>query len=130
MTSFKQIEVDRLNADRSTGPRSYEGKQRSRQNAFRRGLSQRSNKSRAMRPGQGEFLATPRADSINSGRREGIARVATRKRYRRRLFGSDYRWTPRRQPTAKPNHRATWQDMAVGVIAIKILATIYSLWRS
>ena len=39
MTSLKQIEANRLNAGKSTGPRSEESKQRSRQNAFRHGLT-------------------------------------------------------------------------------------------
>jgi hypothetical protein len=39
MTSFRQIEANRRNALRSTGPRTDEGKQQSRQNALRHGLT-------------------------------------------------------------------------------------------
>jgi hypothetical protein len=39
MTTFKQIEANRRNARRSTGPTSQEGKLRSRQNAVRHGLT-------------------------------------------------------------------------------------------
>ena len=39
MTSLKQIEANRLNALRSTGPRTDQGKRRSRSNAVRHGLT-------------------------------------------------------------------------------------------
>src|SRR2546421_1703945 len=39
MTTYKQIEANRRNARRSTGPISAEGKQRSRRNAVRHGLT-------------------------------------------------------------------------------------------
>jgi hypothetical protein len=38
MTSLRQIEANRRNATRSTGPNTEEGKHRSRRNAVRRGL--------------------------------------------------------------------------------------------
>jgi hypothetical protein len=39
MTSLKQVEANRRNAARSTGPTSEQGKQRSRCNAVRHGLT-------------------------------------------------------------------------------------------
>src|SRR5450755_1589922 len=39
MTSFRQIEANRRNALRSTGPKSQNGKRQSRRNALRRGLT-------------------------------------------------------------------------------------------
>ena len=39
MTSFRQIEANRRNALRSTGPRTEEGKRSSRANAYRHGLT-------------------------------------------------------------------------------------------
>jgi hypothetical protein len=39
MTSFRQIEANRRNARRSTGPKTEEGKQQSRRNALRHGLT-------------------------------------------------------------------------------------------
>src|SRR5262245_28345408 len=42
MTSLKQIEANRRNALKSTGPRTESGKQQSRQNALRHGLAART----------------------------------------------------------------------------------------
>ena len=42
MTSVKQIDANRANAKRSTGPRSEEGKARSSKNALKHGLNSRS----------------------------------------------------------------------------------------
>jgi hypothetical protein len=39
MTSFRQIEANRRNAHRSTGPKTEEGKRQSRRNALRHGLT-------------------------------------------------------------------------------------------
>jgi hypothetical protein len=39
MTSFRQIEANRSNALRSTGPKTEDGKRRSRRNAVRHGLT-------------------------------------------------------------------------------------------
>ena len=39
MTSFRQVEANRRNALRSTGPTTEDGKRRSRQNAVRHALS-------------------------------------------------------------------------------------------
>ena len=39
MTSLKQIEANRLNASKSTGPRTAEGKKQSRHNSWRHGLT-------------------------------------------------------------------------------------------
>jgi hypothetical protein len=39
MTSFRQIEANRRNAQRSSGPKTEEGKQQSRRNALRHGLT-------------------------------------------------------------------------------------------
>jgi hypothetical protein len=39
MATGSQIAANRKNATKSTGPRTEEGKQRSRQNAFRHGLT-------------------------------------------------------------------------------------------
>jgi hypothetical protein len=39
MTSFRQIEANRRNAQHSTGPKTEAGKKRSRRNALRHGLS-------------------------------------------------------------------------------------------
>jgi hypothetical protein len=39
MTSFRQIEANRRNALRSTGPKTEDGKQQSRRNALRHGLT-------------------------------------------------------------------------------------------
>jgi hypothetical protein len=38
MTSLRQIEANRRNSENSTGPRTEDGKQRSRRNALRHGL--------------------------------------------------------------------------------------------
>lgn len=54
MTSDRQLQTNRLNAVRSTGPRSQAGMRRSSQNAFRHGLS---GDLRAIRPEAIELLA-------------------------------------------------------------------------
>ena len=43
MASQKQTEANRLNAQKSTGPRSVEGKAASRMNALKSGIDARSN---------------------------------------------------------------------------------------
>ena len=44
MTSFRQIEANRRNAQSSTGPKTETGKQRSRSNAVRHGLASQTQK--------------------------------------------------------------------------------------
>ena len=60
MATERQIEANRRNGAKSTGPRTPEGKQRSRANAYKHGLT-----------GEGVVLASEDAEKV-AGRFEGL----------------------------------------------------------
>jgi len=80
VTTFKQIAANRLNAHKSTGPRSSDGKQRSRSNALRHGLTAETIITAFEPAGEfQEFAADIRADydARTATERELVARLAS-----------------------------------------------------
>ena len=59
MSSLKQLEANRRNAQKSTGPRTVEGKDRSRYNAVKHGMTAKT----PVLPGEDEGAFQKRVDS-------------------------------------------------------------------
>jgi hypothetical protein len=80
MTSFRQIEANRLNAQRSSGPATEEGKKRSRQNAVRHGLTA-ENRDRCAESAEDyaafEMAVTADYDAPSAVERELVLRLAS-----------------------------------------------------